>query len=97
VERHDIVAVVKGQLVLAATFFASAVLCLPESPEIEWTIYLRRADPVRIGRSLAKVRRVLRDPRAYLEGNAPEAPLNECAYLLDPAHSGIAEGHQTLD
>lgn len=47
----------------------------------DWTVYLHRAGPVRIGMSLATVRRVLGDSAAYLEGNAPEVPLNQCAYL----------------
>jgi hypothetical protein len=59
------------------------------SEAADWTVYLHRAGPVRIGMSLATVRRFLRDPAARLEGNAPEVPLNKCAYLVS---KGIPEG-----
>lgn len=42
--------------------------------------------------SLAEVRRVLRDPQAYLVGNEPDVPLVECAYLESkaiPAQLGL--------
>jgi hypothetical protein len=45
----------------------------------DWTMYLRRAGPVRIGMSLDEVRRVLGDPRAELKGD------DECAYLQSKA------------
>ncbi len=48
----------------------------------DWTVYLRRAGPIRIGMSLAEVRRVLNAPRASLEGNEPDVPLDDCAYLV---------------
>ncbi len=47
----------------------------------DWTVYLQHAGPLRIGMSLATVRRVLGDQTARLTGNEPEIPLNSCAYL----------------
>src|SRR4051812_29973197 len=51
----------------------------------DWTVYLRHAGPVKIGMSLNEVRRALSDPRARLEGNDPDVPLSECAYLKSEA------------
>ena len=33
---------------------------------VDWTVYLRRAGPVRIGMAVGEVRRILADPKAYL-------------------------------
>ena len=65
----------------ASRALIAIVLMPPISAAADWTVYLRRAGPVRIGMSLAQVQRVLRDPSARLEGNTPEVPLNKCAYL----------------
>jgi hypothetical protein len=48
-----------------------------------WTIYLRKAGPVRIGMTLAEVRVVLHDLKAYLAYGSldPEPDDCECAYL----------------
>lgn len=62
---------------LAALAFLTPALTSAE----DWTIYLRRAGPVRIGMSLADVRRVLHKPSARLEGNEPDIALSECAWL----------------
>jgi len=46
--------------------------------------------------SLADVRRVLGDPRARLEGNTPEVPLEECGYLRSrslPKELGLMFAH----
>ena len=66
-----------------------AVLMPSVTTATDWTVYLRRARPVRIGMSLAEVRRVLGDPSARLEGNSPEVALDECAYL---ASKSLPEG-----
>jgi hypothetical protein len=47
----------------------------------DWTAYLHHTGPIKIGMPLIEVRRVLRDPQAFLSGNDPEVPLDECAYL----------------
>src|ERR1051326_4105966 len=47
----------------------------------DWTVYLRRAGPLRIGMTLAEVKKVLGDPRAMLKGNEPTVPLSQCPYL----------------
>lgn len=60
---------------------ALAIVMPPTAMAADWTVYLRRAGPVRIGMSLAEVRRVIGDSSARLEGNAPEVPLSKCAYL----------------
>jgi len=50
-----------------------------------WTVYLRRAGPIMVGMSLRQVRLALGDQAASMEGNAPEAALDECAYLSSRA------------
>ena len=77
------------KLGLLASLFLSALLSA--AAVTEWPVYLRRAGPVRIGMSLAEVRRVLGDPRARLEGITPEE-LDSCAYLKSgvvPKHLGF--------
>jgi hypothetical protein len=50
--------------------------------ETDWTIYLRKAGPLRIGMSIAEVRQALHDEKAFLEyGEGPEPDNCECAYL----------------
>jgi hypothetical protein len=46
-----------------------------------WTIYLRRAGPVRIGMTISDVRRALDDPQAHLAWVGREPDTSECAYL----------------
>jgi hypothetical protein len=50
--------------------------------QIDWTLRLRRAGPVRVGMSLPEVRDALGDSRAAIAGGDPDAP---CAYLSSPA------------
>jgi hypothetical protein len=71
----------RPQLLRYGALAAIAVLAPPLNRATDWTVYLRRAGPVQIGMTLGTVRRVLGDPTARLEGNAPEVPLNRCAYL----------------
>jgi hypothetical protein len=46
-----------------------------------WTVSLQGAGPIRIGMTLAEVRRVLNDNSASLEGNESDVPLSPCTYL----------------
>ena len=57
----------------------------PTRAATDWTVHLRGAGPVRVGMSVADVRRVLGDSHARLDGNDPEVPLAECAYLRSHA------------
>ncbi|MBM3794796.1 MAG: hypothetical protein FJW31_12165 [Acidobacteria bacterium] len=50
------------------------------APADDWVLYLRCAGQVRVGMSLAEVRRVLGDPQASLEGLDPES-VNNCAHV----------------
>jgi hypothetical protein len=50
----------------------------------DWTIYLRRAGPIRIGMSLDTVRRVIGDAGAHLACAEREPDDSECAYLQSP-------------
>ena len=71
-------------LLFALTFEVSNSSSLP-IPSPDWTVYLHRAGPIKIGMPLIAVRRVLRDPQAYLSGNDPEVLLDECANLESKA------------
>lgn len=51
----------------------------------EWTVYLRRVGPVRIGMPLAEVRRVLGNPQARLETSMPGQSPEECSYVRSSA------------
>ena len=42
---------------------------------------IRRTGTIHIGMSLGQLRTVLGEPRAFLEGNAPEVSLEDCAYI----------------
>jgi hypothetical protein len=57
-----------------------------------WTVSLRGAGPIRLGMTFEQVRKLLADPRAHLEGNEPDVPLQSCAYLeskVSPKGLGI--------
>ena len=49
----------------------------------DWTVYLSKAGPIRIGMSLIEVRKVIQDPKAFLADGSmdPEPDDSECAYL----------------
>jgi hypothetical protein len=68
--------------VLAAAFMLSA----QAMAQANWSVHLRRAGPVRIGMTLAEVRRTLGDPEASLYVSNPDDPLGEegCTYLETP-------------
>jgi hypothetical protein len=53
----------------------------PGQSAVDWTVYLRRVGPLRIGMPLSEVRRVLRDPQAFLAWTDKEPDDSECAYL----------------
>jgi hypothetical protein len=61
-----------------------ALLCSSMSAAPEWTITLRGAGAVRVGMTLAQVRRALNDPRAHLVG-VPGDSLEACSYLESSA------------
>jgi hypothetical protein len=67
---------------LAILIGTSLVAVRPSAAATDWTVYLRRSGPVRIGMTLAEVRGALGDRSAYLRGNEPEVPLTECAYVV---------------
>lgn len=48
-------------------------------------LYLRRVGSIKIGMSVASIRRILGERRARLSGNEPYVPLNNCAYLSSKA------------
>jgi hypothetical protein len=62
----------------------SALIGLAAFPaaEIDWTIQLRNAGPLKIGMSIAEVRRIMQDETALLISWEDPVPDNcECAYL----------------
>jgi hypothetical protein len=71
-------------LLFALTFGVSSSASLSISSP-DWTVYLHRSGPIKIGMPLVAVSRILRDPQAYLSGNDPEVPLDQCAYLESKA------------
>ena len=71
----------KRAVFLSATLVVIGSSCPSINAGTDWTVYLHRAGPIRIGMSLAEVRRVLGDPGAYLNGDNPDVPLEACAYL----------------
>jgi len=63
-------------------------------PKADWTIFLRRAGPVRFGMSLAEVRQILGDQKASLYVSDPDNPRADegCTYLEStslPEHLGF--------
>jgi hypothetical protein len=74
------------------------ILCIAILPEVDasnaWTVYLRKAGPLRIGMSISEVRRELQDSKAFLAYGSmdPEPDDAECAYLESgriPKHVGL--------
>jgi len=72
----------------AASVMFAALLSVGQSGPVteagSWPVYLRRAGAIRIGMSLAAVRRALGDPAAFLAGQSINEPAQldaECAYL----------------
>ncbi len=69
-----------GSMVVGLLWF----LFMPE-PVLKaqnWTVYLRKAGPVRIGMSIAEVRKAIQDPEAVFKGDEKVKPDNAgCAYL----------------
>ncbi len=61
---------------------------------IDWTVSVQKAGPIRIGMTFSEVKRVLKDPRASLEG--PD-DVESCAYLqsatLPERHIGFMFEH----
>ena len=71
--------------VVRAVLFLTVAVGAAVSGEIDWTVHLRSAGPVKIGMSLSEVRMALNDPRARLEGSDPEPAGSPCAYLRSRA------------
>lgn len=59
------------------------LVCALQTPAAtDWTLYLRKAGPLRVGMTLAQARRALADPKAFLEGlDEPDS----CRYLESKA------------
>ena len=60
---------------------ALAFAVLSTASAADWTVYLRRVGPLRIGMTLEDVRRVLGDPKAGLAWSGPTPDDAECAYV----------------
>ncbi len=70
------------RLIVTVSLGAFLVVAAPAPRrDTEWTVYLRRAGPIRIGMSVVDVRRVLNDPDAHLAWGDSEPDNSECAYL----------------
>jgi hypothetical protein len=68
--------------IIIGVLFASVKMGEIPAAEIDWTVYLHKAGPLRIGMSIADVRRLLGDEKAFLAyGDGPEPDNCECAYL----------------
>jgi len=72
---------VKSTALFTGALLTALFLPAPLESALDWTVSLRRAGPIRVGMPLVEVLRVLGDPTARLEGNVPEVPLENCAYL----------------
>lgn len=51
----------------------------------DWTLYLRRSGPLRIGMTLQQARQALGDSKAFLEGLEGPEDVDSCAYLSSKA------------
>lgn len=71
--------------VLRTVLFLTVGLGAAVSAEIDWTVHLRSAGPVKIGMSLGEVRVALGDPRARVDGNDPNLAVSPCAWLKSKA------------
>ena len=76
---------VKSLSVLRAVLFLTMGVGAAVSGEIDWTIHLRSAGPVKIGMSLSEIRVALGDPHARLDGNDPDPAISPCAFLRSKA------------
>jgi hypothetical protein len=67
--------------------FIFSILVFAAFPNLDastaWTVYLRKAGPLRIGMSIDEVRGVIQDAKAFLAYGSmdPEPDDSECAYL----------------
>src|SRR6185436_8670527 len=71
-------------ILLYVSALAATTRPLAGDQPTDWTIYLRRAGPIRIGMTLAAVRRVIGDAGAHLAYAEREPDDSECAYLQSP-------------
>jgi hypothetical protein len=71
--------------VVSVAIFLLAGQTIGSQSTLDWTVYLRRVGPIRIGMPIAEVRRVLGDRDAFLEWTGREPDNSECAYLQSPA------------
>jgi len=76
---------VKSPSALRAVLFLTIGVGAALSAEIDWTVHLRGAGPVKVGMLLAEVRVALGDPRARLDDNDPDPALSPCAWLTSKA------------
>jgi hypothetical protein len=66
----------------ATALLAFALNSLIASSDDGWKVSVQGADRIRIGMTVAQVKRILRDPGARLDGNEPHVSLADCAYLI---------------